>query len=102
MADIIKVQNGEITPQAVNYIRAVEKQMKALKAEYDAFKDELQKAMEQGGILKLESDGLKITYVSAGQRETFDSKKFEEDFPDLYDEYVKFSPVKASVRIKVD
>lgn len=102
MADIIKVQNGEITPQAVNYIIAIEKQMKALKAEYDAFRDELQQAMEQNGILKLESDGLKIAYVGASQKETFDSKKFREDFPDLYNEYVKFSNVKASVRIKAD
>ena len=33
--------------------------------------------------------------------ETFDSKTFRKDHPDLYDEYVSISMVKASVRMKV-
>ena len=32
---------------------------------------------------------------------TFDSKKFREDHPNLYDEYIKMSDVKSSIRIKV-
>ena len=36
------------------------------------------------------------------ERETFDSKQFKADMPELYDEYVKFSKVKPSVRIKVE
>lgn len=102
MDGLIKFENGKLAQKAVDYITAVETQMKALKSQYDAFKGELLNAMEQNGLTKIEADGLRINYIAETTRETFDSKKFGEDFPDLYDEYVKFSSVKASVKIKVD
>ena len=57
--------------------------------------------MENKNILKLETDDLTITYIAPAERETFDSKRFREENSDLYDEYVKFSPVKSSIRVKV-
>ena len=66
---------------------------------------ELKKAileeMEAKNILKLETEELAITYIAASYRETFDSKSLRKDQPDIYDEYVKISPVKSSVRVKV-
>ena len=102
MNGIIKIENGKLCQQAIDFIVHIETQMKTLKAQYDAFRDELQKAMEAGGILKLESENLRINYISEGTKETFDSKQFKADMPDLYNEYVKFSKVKPSVRIKAD
>lgn len=102
MDGLIKFENGKLAQQAVDYITAVETQMKALKEQYDDFRDRLQKAMEQNGLIKVEADGLKINYIAETTRETFDSKQFREDFPDLYNEYVKFSKVKACVKIKAD
>ena len=60
--------------------------------------------MEDKQILSLkdEENGLLISYVASSERETFDSKKLRENNPDLYDEYVKFTPVKSSIRIKVN
>ena len=58
--------------------------------------------MENNGVTKFDGDGIKISYVAETTRETFDSKQFKADMPDLYNEYVKFSKVKSSVRIKVD
>ena len=57
--------------------------------------------MEQNNIIKLETDELAITYVAPTDRESFDSKSFKADHQDLYDEYVKMSSVKSSVRLKV-
>lgn len=107
MSDLIKFKDGKLAQQTVDYILAVETQMKVLKDQYDAFKDELQKAMEQNGIIKIESDlangeKVRVNYIAESTRETFDSKAFKSDMPELYNEYVKFSKVKASVRIKVD
>lgn len=102
MSNIIKFEDGKLAQQTVDYITAVETQMKALKAQYDEFKDALLNAMEQNGIVKVESGNVKINYIAGTTRETFDSKQFKEDMPDLYNEYVKFSKVKASVKIKVD
>lgn len=102
MNDIIKFENGKLADKAVEFIVTVEMQMKALKDQYDKFKDDLKTAMEQNGIVKIESGDVRINYIGESTRETFDSKQFREDFPDLYDEYVKMSKVKPSVRIKVE
>ena len=102
MSDLIKIENGKLAHQTIEYITAVETQMKALKDQYDQFKSDLLSAMEQYGIVKFESENVRINYVAETTRETFDSKQFKADMPDLYDEYVKFSKVKPSVRIKVE
>lgn len=101
MNDIIKIENGHLAAQTVEYIRAIEARMKKEKEEYDSFKAELLKTMEQNGVVKIDTDEVLINYVAATNRETFDSKAFKADMPDLYNEYVKFSEVKPSVRIKV-
>lgn len=41
MNDLIQFKDGKLAQQAVDYITAVETQMKALKEQYDAFKGEL-------------------------------------------------------------
>ena len=102
MNDLIKIENGTIAQKTVDYITAVETQIKALKEQYDLFKDELLTAMEQNGIVKFETDTIRINYIGETTRETFDSKQFKADMPDLYNEYVKFSKVKPSIRIKVE
>lgn len=102
MDGLIKFENGKLAQQTVDYITAIESQIKALKEQYDAFKGELLNAMEQNGIVKVEIDNLKINYIAETTRETFDSKQFKADMPDLYNEYVKFSKVKPSIRIKVE
>ncbi len=102
MDGIIKVENGKLAQQTVDYIIAVESQMKALKEQYDVFKAKLLNAMEQNEIVKFDSENLKINYIAETTRETFDSKQFKADMPELYNEYVKFSKVKPSIRIKVE
>lgn len=57
--------------------------------------------MESKGILKIDSDEITISYIAPSERESFDSKRFREEHPDTYDEYVKLSPVKSSVRVKI-
>ena len=57
--------------------------------------------MKRLNVVKIESDELLINYIEPTDKETFDSKKFKEENPDMYDNYVKMSPVKESIRIKV-
>lgn len=98
----IVIVNGQLAEQTINYIREMEIRKKRQAEEYDQFKAELLQAMEQNNIIKINAGGVKISYVAGGEQENFDKKQFREDMPELYDEYVKYSPVKASVRIKVD
>ena len=38
MNDLIIIENGEIAPQTVEFIKAIESKMKTLKEQYDGFK----------------------------------------------------------------
>ena len=74
---------------------------KEIKAKEDELKKAILTEMESKGIIKLETDELTISYVASTDRETFDSKKLRADNPDLYDEYIRMSTVKPSIRIKL-
>ena len=101
--ELIKIENGIslLDIEVSNKISEFEKQIKELKVQEDELKKNILNEMEEKGLLKLETDSLIISYVASTERETFDSKSFRESNPDLYDDYVKFSPVKSSIRIKV-
>lgn len=79
----------------------LEKEIKRLSDLRDNLKNNLLEEMEKREIIRLESDTVTVTRLLPTTRETFDSKKFREDNPELYDEYVKFTPVKSSLRVKV-
>ena len=101
--ELIKIENGIslLDIEVSNKISEFEKQIKELKVQEDEIKRNILNEMEEKGLLKLETDSLIISYVAPTERETFDSKSFRESNPDLYDDYVNFSPVKSSIRIKV-
>jgi regulator of replication initiation timing len=103
MNEFITVSDGKLalSKEASKSIAEIEKTIKALKAKEDEMKAEILKGMEINNILKLETDDIVVSYIASTGRETFDSKKFRADNPDLYDEYVSISPVKSSIRIKV-
>ena len=72
-----------------------------LEAKRDAFKKQLEEMFEQFGVEKWETDHFIISRVGSYTKETFDSKKFKEDNPELAKEYIKTSKVKPSIRIKL-
>ena len=106
MADLIKIENGNsiLDTTVSNQIAEFERQMKVIKEQEENLKEAIRAEMEARGILKIEDEtnGMTITYVAPTTRETFDSKKFKADNPDMYDDYVKLSPVKSSIRIKLN
>ena len=90
-----------LSPDASSKLAEFERMAKEIKAKQDELKQRILAEMEEHGILKIETDELTITYVAETSRETFDSKTFRKENPDLYDEYVKISTVSASVRMRV-
>lgn len=90
-----------LAEEAVAKIVEFERMARQIKEAEDNLKAAILKEMEEKNILSIDSPELRISYVAETTRETFDSKAFREDFSDLYDEYVKIAPVKASIRIKV-
>lgn len=101
MNSIIKFENGQLVQDAIDFIKIKEQQMKRFKEEYDQLKADLLEAMEQNGIIKIDTPDIMINYVAPTESERLDTKLLKETSPDLYDQFVKFTPVKASVRIKV-
>lgn len=101
--ELIKIENdvAVLNAETSTKIAEFERQLKAIKEKEDELKQAILNEMEENNIIKLETDDLTITYIATSDRETFDSKSFKADHQDLYDEYVKMSPVKSSIRIKV-
>ena len=82
----------------IAYLETIAKQVKEAQEE---IKNGILKEMEEKNIIKLETNELIITYVADTYRESFDSKTLKAEDEELYNKYVKISPVKSSVRIKV-
>lgn len=102
MDNIIVVGNEGILAQDVaKKIAEYERTMKELEEKEKALKDAIKEEMEAKGIVKVENEDLAITYIAPTDRITFDSTRFKKEQPDVYDEYLKVSPVKSSIRIKV-
>lgn len=103
MDDIIRIEDGNaiLSPGAAARFAEFERQAKAIKKAEDELKKSVLAAMERHNVIKLDTDELSISYVAATERETFDTKRFRSENPDTYDDYVRFSKVKPSVRIRL-
>ena len=101
--ELIKIENGNaILDAEISYqIADFERQAKFIEEQEKRLKNAILIEMEAKGIIGIDTDELKITYVAPTDREKFDSKQFRSDHSDLYDEYVSMIPVKSSIRIKV-
>ena len=97
----ITLTNGSLPASVVNEYIALEQRMKADKARMDELKSSLLQAMEEGNVIKIDTDSIRVTYVAPIDRETFDSKQFRADMPDLYDSYVRISKTAPSLRITI-
>lgn len=103
--ELIKIENGIALLDNAEFVNEFIKEQKLVDALNESIKikkEMLLKEMEDKNILKInDTDTLNINYIAPSERETFDSKKFREENSDLYDKYVKFSPVKSSIRVKL-
>lgn len=103
MNDLIvkKEDNYQLTDAVISELKMIEEEEKELKEKKEKIREILLKEMEDKNILKLENENISITYKAPTERETFRTKDFKKDLPDLYDTYVEFTPVKSSLLIKI-
>lgn len=101
--ELITVSNGValLEAQTAARIEDFEQRMKEIKEAEDALKAAILEEMESKNILSIKTAKMTISYVAPSDRESLDTKRLKEEKPDLYDEYVKISPVKSSIRIKL-
>ena len=84
---------------AEKVIAYFENEKKLAEENRNKVRDKIIEIMKEQGITKFENDNIAITYIAPTDAETFDSKKFKEEHPDTYQEYVKITHKKESVRI---
>lgn len=97
----IKDETAILDRETATKIAEFEQMAKEIKAKEDELKKAILKEMETKQLIKLDTDNLTITYIAPSERESLDSKTLREELPDIYDAYVKISPVKPSIRIKL-
>lgn len=102
MNEIIKMEDGNavMSMEFMTHMLDVKDQLKKLKEIDDANNEMLLEAMEKHHLIKFENDAIVVNYIAPTDRETFNTKKFKEQCPDVYDAYCTMKPVKASVRVK--
>ncbi len=74
-------------------------QAKKIEAQQKAFKEELYQKMEENDIKKLDTGKIIITRILPTTRKTVDSTKLKKEQPDIYEQYLKVTDVKGSIRI---
>lgn len=90
-----------LNPETAARIANFEKVIKEAKEREDELKRAILAEMESKNLLKVETDDLVISYIAPSDRETLDSKALRKELPDIYDAYVRITPVKSSLRVRV-
>jgi hypothetical protein len=57
--------------------------------------------MLKSGVKKFTTSRLSLCTVTPKPRKTFDTKRFQAEQPEVYEQYVKMSEVKPSVRLTI-
>lgn len=76
-------------------------QAKEIEAKRKELLEGILKEMEKANVDKWETERIRLTRRKATTSERFDSKAFKEFNPDLYQQFMKVSPVKSSITLKV-
>ena len=76
-------------------------QVKQLEQQIEEFKAALKNYMTANGIKKIYSDNYSVTLTAATKVQTFDSKRFKSEQPEMYTQYLKETERAAAVMIKV-
>ena len=94
-------EEGNLTEAGMVVLSIMASTEEKVKAGYKRMKADILNAMEQNNIKGFDSDYVRVTYVAPTEREQFDKTKLRDENQELYDKYVSFTPVSASVRVKV-
>ena len=90
-----------IAPDAVKLLIEATSAYEEAKQTMDDVKNALLRAMEENHIRSWETEQLKATYTQPTEATSFDTKRFQQEHPDLYNQYLKTTTKRASVRVTI-
>lgn len=100
--NLIVLENNELelTKEGIQFIKKLQKAKVEVAKMEEQLKEMFIEKMEANGIDKfISADGtFKATYVKETTSKTFDSKRFKEENPDVYEEYLKETTRKAYIK----
>lgn len=96
---LIPQADAEQLLAVTNLIADIKRQADEAEARCAALKEKLKAAMEAAGVKSWDTGVFKATVKAGDTRKTFDSKKFQADHPDLYEQYIKETETKSSILI---
>ena len=93
----LPVVAAEIEQMIVN----IEADIKALEEQKNSLREGIMRAMVKAGIYNWKGEQVSITRKTASSRKTFDTKRFEKEHPELYNQYVKETLTSEVLQIKI-
>lgn len=90
-----------VTSEAEKLIIDIESQLKALTEKKEVIQEAIMMAMVKAGSYSYKSDRISITRKTASARKSFDKERFDKDYPNVYDKYIKETPIAESLLIKI-
>lgn len=97
------VEGGKelITRSAVGILIEAKQMAEYYSNRYKEIEQQLLAAMVEHKVKSWDTELMKATYTAPSESTTFDTKKFQEEHPELYKEYLKKSSRKESIRITI-
>ena len=87
--------------QLVNTIIDIEEQASYIAEVQKGYKEQLKSAMRENGVKSWDAGRLRVSYTPSSTGKSFDTKKFQEDHPELYSQYLKTSTKADSIRVTI-
>lgn len=100
--DIIPLEKDMlITHSAISILIEAKQKADYYTQRYKEIEEKLLGAMVANKVKSWDAGRLKATYTSSGKSSSFDAKKFQSEHPDLYNQYLKTTNRKESIRITI-
>lgn len=99
------IANDLVPKEFAKKFKALKKAQEELAEIEDKVKNAVKEMFESIPDLETNTvvvDGIKFTYVKGSTRKTVDSKKLQEEYPEIYKKCIKESSVKSSIRLNVE
>lgn len=104
-ANLVSVAQGLMPKSFAKKFKQLKKAQDELAAIENDIKEKLKEVFESTPGLETNSvtvDGIKFTYVGPSKRKTVDTKKLQEEHPEIYNKFLKESNVKSSIRTTIE
>lgn len=90
-----------LAPSVIDILIEAKQMADHYKQRYEEIEQQLLSAMVEHNVKSWDAGRIKATYTPAGTKPTFDTKKFQSEHPELYEQYIKKSQRKETLRITI-